>query len=80
MTQSQPETPEGPTIHRIIRCAIENPGRITGRNFMEDESSRQAGAVVLALAVHGYKIVPASEMRHPGAESATDQVNGHDGG
>lgn len=51
-----------PVVHRIIRDAIADPGKLAGRNFLDDESSRQAGAVVLALAAHGYKIVPAAEL------------------
>ena len=71
MTQAQPKTPQpAPAVHRIIRDAIADPGKFKAQNFLEEEPSWQASAVTVALAVHGYDIVPAAGPGHPEADQS----------
>jgi hypothetical protein len=46
------------TIHEVIREAIAAPATWTVSNAGESAENWQAGAVVVALAVHGYQIIP----------------------
>lgn len=71
MTQRQPKTQQpAPAVHRIIREAIADPAKFKAQNFLEEEPSWQATAVTVALAVHGYDIVPSAEPGHPEAGSS----------